>query len=229
MLDQAFEALKTYEWGIDPQVLQPIQDAVVASHSDPAARQDLEKRLSAALAADLPRAAKDVLCRALRTVGTGASVPALAPLLADENLSHMARYALERIPEPEAGQALREALPKVGTKIKIGILASLGTRGEAASIPLLQGALDDPDAAVVQAAARALGAIGTKDAHRALAAGKQGPATKAVIAEALLGIARQQLVAGKKAEAKATYQKIPAIDASPAVKEAVESGLAGCG
>ena len=28
MLDQAFDDLKTYDWGVDPKVLKPIDDAV---------------------------------------------------------------------------------------------------------------------------------------------------------------------------------------------------------
>jgi len=42
-------------------------------------------------------------------VGTASSVPALAALLTDNELSHMARFALERMPAAEAGAALREA------------------------------------------------------------------------------------------------------------------------
>ena len=42
MLEQAFEALKTYKWGIDPKGIKPIQDAVVATHGNAAARKELE-------------------------------------------------------------------------------------------------------------------------------------------------------------------------------------------
>ena len=37
------------------------------------------------------------------------SVPTLAELLPDPRLSHMARYALERIPDAQAGAALRNS------------------------------------------------------------------------------------------------------------------------
>ena len=102
MLDQAFEALKTYDWGVDPAVLKPINEALVTTSDDPAARKSLESRLCEALGSDVPRAAKDYVCRALRTIGTAASVRALAELLPQAESSHMARYALERIPAPEA-------------------------------------------------------------------------------------------------------------------------------
>src|SRR6187549_3837745 len=141
MLDKAIEALKTYDWGTDPNVIKPIDEAIVTTHGDAAARKDLESRLSAALQSEAPRAAKDAVCRALRTIGTAASVPALAALLADEKLSHMARYALQCIPGPEAGKALVEALPKVSGKLKIGVVSSLGARGDSAAVASLQSAL----------------------------------------------------------------------------------------
>ena len=80
-LDKAFEALKTFEWGQDRNLVKPIDDAVVASHGDAAARKDLETRLVAELAGNAPRAAKDFVCRKLRLIGTAQSVPALAGLL----------------------------------------------------------------------------------------------------------------------------------------------------
>ena len=97
-LNKALDALKTYDWGVDPNVLKPIDEAIIATHSDAAARKELETRLIEVLKSGAPRAAKDAVCRALKTIGTAVAVPALAPLLADESLSHMARYALERIP-----------------------------------------------------------------------------------------------------------------------------------
>ena len=77
------------------------------------------------------------MCRKLTIVGTAASVPALAGLLGDKDHSHMARYALERIPAPEAGQALREALARLSGNLKIGVISSLGLRRDAAAVSAL--------------------------------------------------------------------------------------------
>jgi HEAT repeat protein len=225
MLDQAFETLKTYDWGMDPNVLRPITDAIVKSYGDAAARKDLETRLIAVLKSEAPRAAKDAVCRALQTIGTAESVPALAALLPDEKLSHMGRHALERIPAPEAGQALRDALPKVAAKLKVGIISSLGVRGEAASVAPLQTALADSDAAVVSAAARGLGTIGIPDAAKALASAMPDPKTKAAIDGALLECAEDLLAAGKKPEAKAAYGKILAGKPSKHVELAANLGI----
>ena len=203
-LDKAFDALKTYDWGMDPNNIKAIDDAIVATHTDAAARKELEARLIAALATEAPRAAKDAVCRALKTIGTAAAVPALAALLADDKLSHMARYALERITGPEAGQALRESLPKVAAKLKIGVLSSLGARGEATSLPPLTVLLADGDAAVAVAAAHAVGDIGSLEAAKVLLTAKAAAGSKAAIADASMNCAEHLLAAGNKGAAKIT-------------------------
>ena len=48
---------------------------------------------------------KDAACARLKRIGTEQSIPALAALLTDEQLSHSARYALESMPSAKAGQA----------------------------------------------------------------------------------------------------------------------------
>jgi hypothetical protein len=121
-LDQAFDVLKNYKWGDDRSALEAIDQAVAACHKDAAARKALETRLAALLKSDAPKAAKDVVCRELSLIGTAASVPALAPLLTDKELSHMGRYALERMPCPEAVAALRDALPKTAGLLKVGVI-----------------------------------------------------------------------------------------------------------
>lgn len=227
-LTKAFDALKTYDWGVDPKVLKPIDEAIVATHADAAARKDLETRLIAILKTEVPRAAKDAVCRALKTIGTAAAVPALAAMLPDEKLSHMARYALERITGPEAAQAMHEALPKVAAKLKVGIISSLGVRGEASAVALLQALLADSDPAVAAAAAHALGAIGSLDATKALGSAKATAATKAAIADASMAGAEQLLAAGNKQAAKDTYEKLLASTPTKPVKHAATRGMQAC-
>ena len=227
-LDKAFEALKTYDWGVDPIVLNPIGEAIYWTHTDPAARKDLETRLIAVLKTEVPPAAKGAVGRALKNIGTAASVPALAALLADEKLSHMARYALEGIPAPEAGQALLTALPKATGKLKIGIIASLGARGEDAPIAPLQALLADSDPACAEAAAHALGAIGSLAAAKVLVTAKPSAANKAAIADASMQCAEGLLAGGNKDAAKATYEKLLGNSPSEVVKVAATRGLQMC-
>ena len=137
-LDTAFENLKTFNWGEDipkfHELLGAIEVAVPASHGDEAARKSLETRLAAVLGTGASRAAKDYVCRKLTIIGTAASVPALAALVPERELSHMARYALERIQAPEAAEALREALAKTSGAEKAGVAGSLGARRDAESV-----------------------------------------------------------------------------------------------
>jgi ubiquinone biosynthesis protein UbiJ len=228
MNEQAFEALKTYDWGMDPKVLQPLEDAIVKSHGDAAARKELETRLAEVLKSAAPRAAKDAVCRMLKTIGTATSVPALAALLPDDKLSHMARFALESIAAPEAGQALLAALPKVAGKLKIGVISSLGVRGDAAGIAPLQALLADSDTAVARAAAQALGAIATPQAGGALAKATPSAATKVAMGDASLRCAEKLLAGGRKAEAKATYQRLLASQPPKPLEQAATRGLQAC-
>ena len=105
-------ALAGYDWGKDLATVRPIDDAVIATQGDAAARRDLETRLAEVLATGASRDAKGYVCRKLTVIGSAQWVSALAALLADKDLSHMARYALERIPATEAARTLRNALPE---------------------------------------------------------------------------------------------------------------------
>jgi HEAT repeat protein len=229
MLDQAFEALKTHDWGTDLKALEPITNAVVASRGDEAARKSLEARLAAALKTNLSRDAKDFLCRKLMLVGTADSVPTLAELLGDKDLAHMARVALEGIPAPEAAQALRDALPKLSGVLKAGAIASLGQRRDAASAEALGKALGDADPVVSRAAALALGAIRTADAAKALAAATASdPKTVAAVTDASLACAEGLLAAGNKGEALLIYKKFTGESQPKHVKLAATRGMLAC-
>ena len=228
MLDQAFEALKTYKWGIDPKAIKAIQDTIVATHGDAAARKDLESKLAAVLATDVPRAAKDSVCRFLKTIGTAHSVEALAKLLHDEELSHMARHALQTNDAPEAVKALVGAIDKAPKKIKIGIISSLGARGTGVPIAPLAKALADKDAEISSAGALALGAIGSEEAVKALAAAKATDANKVAVCDAMFQCAENMLNHGKKSEAKAIYSTVLKIGPTKAAKMAADIGVKAC-
>jgi HEAT repeat protein len=226
MLEQAFESLKTYDWGMDRHLLDPIDEAVVKTRNDPAARKQLESQLLAVLQSNAPRDAKDCVCRLLRTMGTATSVPALEQLLANAELSHMARYALERIPDTQAGQALERQLRKLNGQLKIGVISSLGTRGQGAS--LLRPLLQDSDEAVARAAAIALGRIGSLDANKALASAKPRPALAAVFADASMACAEKLRAAGHVKEARATYERLLKSNPSELIRRAADLGLKAC-
>ncbi len=226
-VDNAFTTLKTYDWDADRNALNPIDQAIVATHGDAAARKALEKRLVDALTGGISRSAQDYVCRKLRIVGTAQAVDALAALLPVEETSHIARYALERIPDEKAVEAMRTALPKVSSKLKPGIIGSLGKRRDNKSIPALSMLLSDPDIQVARAAANSLGLIGTSAAATELStfAKKAADPLKLPIANACLICAEQLLADGKKTEAVALYNQFKGDDQPKQVKVAATKGI----
>lgn len=226
-VDKALETLKTYDWGADREVLKPIDQAIVATQSDAAARNALEKSLVDALASGISRSAQDYVCRKLRVVGTTQSVKALAALLPAEETSHIARYALERIPDEKAAEAMRDALPKVSSKLKPGIIGSLGVRRDKNSIMVISKLLGDSDIQVAKAAAQSLGLIGTSAAAKELSkfAKKASANMKMPVGDACLVCAEQLLAEGEKSEAVALYKELQGDDQPTRVKVAAMKGM----
>jgi HEAT repeat protein len=226
-VDDAFNTLKTYDWGADREALKPIDQAIIATQGDPAARKALEKRLVDALAGGLSRSAQDYVCRKLRVVGTTQSVETLAALLPAEQTSHIARYALERIPDEKAVEAMRDALPKVSSKLKPGIIGSLGKRRDTKSIKAISKLLGDSDIQVARAAAQSLGLIGTPAAAKELSgfAKKASANMRMPVADACLICAEQLVADGKKSEALALYKELQGKDQPAHIKVAAMKGM----
>ncbi len=134
----------------------------------------IEARLIRMLGPATTIAGKDFVCRQLSLIGTSACVPALARMLNDAATFGMARYALARIPDPAAVEALRRALPKSTGKAQIGIVNSLGERRDTKSVGALKGLLSAPDTSVSDAAFGALARIGDARAIAAIAAERRG-------------------------------------------------------
>jgi HEAT repeat protein len=153
---------------------------------------------------------KQDACRALRQIGTAASVPALAALLPDKDLSNLARYALEPMPFPEAGQALRDALATTEGLPRIGVVTSLGARRDVAAVPLLVPLLKDADLDMVRAAAGALGRIAAPEAVEALLACREAAPETALpaVAEGLLAAAQYAVEDGRRDEAASIYDEL---------------------
>ncbi len=226
-IDDAFNTLKTYDWGADRASLNPIDQAIIATHADAAARKALEKRLVDTLAGGVSRSAQDYVCRRLRVAGTSQSLKALAALLPAEETSHIARYALERIPDEKAAGALRDALPKVSRKLKPGLIGSLGKRRDTRSIGAISKLLGDSDIQVARAAAHALALIGTPAAAKELGKfEKKAPANlKMPVADARLVCAEQLLADGQKSEAVALYKELQDASQPAHVKVAAMRGM----
>ncbi len=201
-LEESFELLKEFKPGTDATVLIPIERAVMGVHGNEAARAALEKRLLAYLGGSYSSVTRSVVCRHLALIGSAASVPAVTPLVFDEQLSVHARNVLERIPGPESEKALRDALGQAKGRTRIGVINSVAVRRDAASTPALIRILgEDPDSAA--AAAKALGEIGTSEAAKALAAARgKGPApVQHAVVDGTLICADRLVAAGQRGQA----------------------------
>jgi HEAT repeat protein len=164
-----------------------------------------EADLVAILQSDASFEQKFEACRGLRVVGTAKCVPALAALLNDPQLAPAARFALEPMSLPQAGEALRSALKTTTGAQKTGVIASLGARRDAKAGRALAALLDDSDPSIADAAAGALGRIATPQAVKALQrAGRDaGAARRNALGEALLAAAEHLTAqgAGRRAAA----------------------------
>ena len=163
----------------------------------PASKQD--ELIAVLKSGEATRKDKADACRLLSFIATKKAVPALAGLLADEELNHMARYALEPIPDRAVDDALLDALGKLKGKPLVGVIGSIGVRGERRAVKPLAKMLKSSDAMVAQAAARALGNIGDAAAAKALSgalAGAVGDA-KLTVCEGMLRCAES--LGGKEA------------------------------
>jgi len=182
-----------------------------------------EAQLILVLKSDATQKEKADACLFLARLGTKAAVPALVALLPDEKLSHMARYGLETISDPSVDVALRDALNTLNGRPLVGVIGSLGVRHDANAVPSLSKRLQDPDADVAQAAARALGTIGTSPAVKALQAGLANPpaGNQLAFCEGLFRCAESRAARGERKEALAIYQHLRT---QPALPQQVRAG-----
>ncbi|MBN2271998.1 MAG: HEAT repeat domain-containing protein [Sedimentisphaerales bacterium] len=138
----------------------------------PASKQD--ELIAVLKSGDATRKEKADACRLLSSIATKEAVPALAALLGDEEMNHMARYALEPIKDPSVDDALLDALGKLQGKPLVGVIGSIGVRGERRAVKPLAQMLKSNDSMVAQAAGRALGNIGDAAAAKALGSALAG-------------------------------------------------------
>ncbi len=169
-----------------------------------------EDTLIAVLKSDAAQKQKADACRELARVGTKDAVAALAALLDDEKLSHMARYGLETIADTSVDQALRDALGRLHGRLLVGVIGSIGVRRDPEAVKALSDLLRDADAGVAQAAAKALGRIATFPAAQALeTALRNAPATNQLaFCEGLFRCAEGLSTKGGTGQATAIYDHL---------------------
>ncbi|HOW65974.1 MAG TPA: hypothetical protein P5186_16380 [Candidatus Paceibacterota bacterium] len=225
-MDQAFAALKKYDRGSSRADLVPIDDAV-ASRPDSCNRSELERRLLAMLQSPVSLSAKEYICGKLALIGTAASATSLLELLPDSRLAHAALNALMAIPGPESAAALRQSLAILTGMPLLGAIQAVGHRQDSKSVNRLAGFLENPDPALAEAAAHALGLIGVPSGARALIRflPKASPLLKNTMADSCLRCARILLEQGQTRTVKALCRPFTSSPWPAHVREAAQQCL----
>ncbi|MFP4058601.1 MAG: HEAT repeat domain-containing protein [Candidatus Brocadiia bacterium] len=206
----AYDDLVHYDWAQGRRVVAAIE-ADIREATTPEARRAIEARLLRALQhPEAGYACKQFVCRMLRRCGSEACVPAMAKLLGDPKLSHMARWALQHSPAAEATDALLDALGTAKGKLKLGIVASLGERGDPAAVPALARLAEADEPELARTAIAALGRVASSRAADALAGLRVAGPLAAARADALLACADGMLAEGKSVEAAQIYRRMSA-------------------
>ena len=209
-LDEVLAKIATYDYGQSREPLTELTDIVRDAYETPGQLKQIEKRLLGVLQSDATPACKQFICRKLSVIGTEEPVPTLAEMLPDPKTSDMARYALERMPGSAVDEALRSALDKTSGKVKIGIINSLGQRGDRKAVSKLSKLFTDTDKEIAVAAISAVGKIGAGKAVMMLerARSKVAAELHLVWADAYLMCADKSLAKGNKRMALSIYKRM---------------------
>ena len=220
-----FECIKTYDFGASRKDLTAIEKAIRGAA--PSTLRMFEEKLLAALTAPETKfAGKQFALRVLRRIGTATSVEPIAALLTDKTYSHMARYALQRLPAPEATAALANLLGKVDDNLAMGLIGSLADRGDRSVVPQIAPYATHKNAAVAEAAIKALGKIGGSAADKTLADASIAREFRPLRDDARLLCADSLLADGKAAEAAAIYDEYAGRrSVEPVIRLAAYGGL----
>ncbi len=223
--DTALAALSKYKFGEDRSALADVVNALKAAKPDAAQLSALEAKLIALLEGDATVDAKNFVCRELAVYGSAASVPTLVKLLSNPDVATTAIWALEVIPAQESADALAKAVGAAPAPLRVALVQSLGRRGVVAP---LEGLLGDADPAVAEAAANALGTIGS-EAACAIVVAKRASASgtlRAVLDCAYLECADGLAAQGKTEAAVTAYRTLMLPESAENVRSGALAGLA---
>ena len=166
--------------GLDPAKLAALEASLLAllrnKDATFAARQAATQRLGLILALGPVK----LNAASLRPLGT---------MLADEQDSDLARFALEPVGGGVIDALFVTALGKTTGRTRLALIDSVARRASGVAVSVLTKLLADPDATTAAAAAKALGAIGSPEALAALQASPE-PGPRAVAAAKLIAATR---------------------------------------
>ena len=206
----AIEQLKNHQYGQNAEQLKIIDETVLRAQTDNNLRRDVEEQFIEFLEADATVAGKKYICEKLSLIGSAKAIPVLGELLENDELNHMALFALGRISDPAVNRVLLEKLPEVKGMSKVGIMNLLGILKDQEAIPELSELITDSDKKVASAAIYNLGMIGSAEAAEALNDNLSGTSSdlKSEILNAQLRIAENFQEENNNEEALKIYTQL---------------------
>lgn len=227
---QLTAAAARWESGQSQEPLRQLEQLARGSAGKRTQRAELEAALANLLVPTSTFEARRFACQQLAVVGSDASVPAIAKLLAENDTVGIACLAFGNRPSAEADEVLRAALPAARGQGRLQIISTLGNRRDTKSVPAL-GAIvreGEPDAA--KAAIIAIAKIGDTPARKALAdmERSQSAALGPTFAEANLRMAEHLAKAGDRKAAAAIYERLLEPPQPVSIRRGAFAGLLRC-
>jgi HEAT repeat protein len=194
-----------YKFGASRAALAAIEDEIRKTKDTKAIETELLKALNSSKATF---ECKQFVCRMLRRIGTDASVNSLGKLLTDEKLSNMARFALQGMAGDSVDKVLVGALGKTTGPVRIGMIGTIGARGDKKAVGALSKLVTDKDVPTARAAIAALGKIGGADAAKALGSATIAKDLQNVADDSMLSCAESLLPDVDAKLAASIYKKL---------------------
>ncbi len=226
-IEALLAATATYEYGQSREPLVNLNEYLRFSAASPKLQQQNEKRLLQILTSRATLPGKQFICEQLSLWGSKQAVPVLKKMLSDSTTAEMARFALERIADPAAGQVLREALTKAFGKSRVGIINTLGQRRDIQAVVLLGKFVTAADPLIAAAAIKALGKIGGEEAAKILARAQSQLSgdLQALAGDAYLNCAEQFFAHGEKEKAASIYAQLNSPKFTAPIRYAAMRGM----
>jgi HEAT repeat protein len=161
--EKAVGELQSYQYGDSRAPLSEIE-ALVTQTTNVAHKKEMAQRLAVLLELDTSFAAKQFICQQLRVIGSEEQLPVLRNLLMEEETTDIAIFALATIQSPKVDEMLRNSLPDLNSNSRPGVINTLGERRDDKSVQVLAPFLSENSRPLAEAAALALGKIGTREA-----------------------------------------------------------------
>jgi HEAT repeat protein len=193
-------------------------------------RLDFVEAVASQLPGDRSKYIRAFLCQELQWAGRKEAVPALAKLLADEDLVDPAAMALVGIKEG-AAEVLCAALPNAKGRCRLVIIHSLAALAAPAAAAAFKEALADTDREVRIAAGAGLAKLGDAGAAEALLKAADVPAgwERIQATKNCMVLAEKLAAAGKKEDAAKIYKRLRDTRTDPSekyIRDAAEKALA---